>query len=296
MWQFAVFASIILGNVFATALFHELGSADSKQRAQNVALQYAFIFTATAVLWFFFGTSISFAAGGSIAIVGAINALGAYFQWRAYAISLNVSALILTLTTVFAFSLSGLLLGEWEAFSEPFRLLGICLVVFGITLYFIHGNKKNSGYIPHVPLSFLNYALPAVLIFGTATFFINVWAQNGITPVNFVFSWYTGAFIGSLVLLIASAKNVAFRPRAFSARQGLLILGAAVCVLGSMGFSFVSFQLVGQALTLPIYAVGGIVGPALVGIVFFREWEQMDRVIWAYFGIAFLGALLLALA
>jgi hypothetical protein len=292
MWQLTVLASILSGSFIASIFFHELGKSGPRERARNLVFQYAWMLGVSICAWFLLGGEQAFPESVYvIALSGGIVTVGTYFQWRAFAISTSMSALIPALTSAIAFALSGLILNEWQELAEPMRLAGICLVTLGLTLYFMHRRRTAHG----IPISFLWQALPAIIVFGVTTFLMNIWAQSNVTLGVFLLAWYGGAFFGSCILFTLLRLRAKEKAAPLRGRVMLLVLGSALSGIAATGLAFVSFEMAGQTLTLPLYAVGGIVGPALVGFLLFKEWRQIAGIQWIYLIIAFAGACMIAI-
>lgn len=293
MWQVVVLASILSGYFIASVFFHELGKAGPQERARNLVFQYACMLGVSVCVWYLLGSERIFLGSVYvIALSGSIVMLGTFFQWRAFAISTSMSALIPALTSAVAFALSGFILSEWRDIAEPVRLAGICLVTLGLTLYFMHGRHMANS----VPLSFLWQALPAIVIFGVTTFFMNIWAHGNVTLSAFLLAWYGGAFLGSCILFMLLHLRMREKIIRLEGRTMLFVVGSALSGIAATGLAFVSFGMAGQALTLPLYAVGGVVGPICIGFAFFSEWKQVRGLQWVHLGLAFAGASMLALA
>lgn len=302
-WESVVFLRILGGSVFAPIAFRLLGSVERRERASRIMLQYAWaaLFAlGIALVWGFTPSD----ALWPIFITGMFMPLGVYFQWGANAMSVSRSALFSELSAVIPLFLSAVLLAEWRVFAgNGFLLAGFACVVLGVAL---HGwsdikrkrqEEREKKAIDVLPAKFYWNALAFALIFALATFFQNVWAKGGVGIPEFMVSWYAGALLSSIVFFAITRRDPRSQaPQMSALKEQFLILLAAVSIVLALSLSFVAFTLVEQTVALPIFSIGAIIGPLLVGMILFKEWKAIHGRAWVYLGIAVIGAFIMALA
>jgi len=299
-WQLAVLLKMLGGSVLAPFAFRLLGNAAPRERVYRITLQFAWAAVFALVIAATMHAALPSARYLQVAFVGALMPLAVFFQWRAYAWSLSRGAIFMALMNIIPLVMSAVLLSEWRVFLGNTALVaGFAVAVLGVSLHLykdIRDKRKNEK-IETLPLAFYGNALAFKLIFGLAMFLENYWAKTGIETPEFLTSWYVGAFAGSLVFLLATRHLPRSQMPAMPfGKEQLLIVLAAAGIVSNLGLTFFSFQMVEQTVAMPIFAVGDIVGPMLVGMLVFGEWKSIRGMGWIYLSLGLAGAVTMALA
>lgn len=298
-WELAVALRILGGSLLGPIVFKLLGQVDPRERFYRIFLQYAWTVAFVACVALFWGFIPSLELWPIFAI-GALMPIGVFFQWKAMAMSPSRTGIFSEASSIVPLFLSAVFLGEWTVFTGNAGLVaGFVLVLVGVALHAYSDitNKRRGETATAMPLAFYGNALGFAFVFAFATFLENYWAKAGIRTPEFLVAWYLGAFLGSIVLLAVTRHLPRSTQRAMPIkREQILIFLGAVSIILSLGLQFTAFTLVQQTVALPIIAVGGIIGPALVGMLVFKEWKSIKGWAWLYFGISFVGALIMAFA
>ena len=73
-------------------------------------------------------------------------------------------------------------------------------------------------------------------------------------------------------------------------------MAGSLLILGSVGAAYGAYRLAPQTVVQPLFLVGEMVGPALIGLYVFGEREALARRDQAYFALGLAGGLLVALS
>lgn len=294
-WQLAVALKIVGGYMLAPAVFRLLGDVPTRERVYRILLQYAW-----AML---FAAGVALAGGLTfskelwpIFLIGFLMPLTVFFQWRAVAYSISRTALFLESGAAIPLALSGILFGEWRVFEgNTLLIVGFALTALGIGLH-AWWDIRNRHLDTALPLAFYGNALGCTVLLALATFLQNVWAKTGTGVPEFLVAWYGGALAGA-ALFFALTRHLPATSVAMPVwKEQSLIFLAAVSIVLNLSFMFVAFTLVEQTVALPIMTVGGLAGPIIVGMLFFKEWRTIRGIAWLYLAVAFFGALVMALS
>lgn len=298
-WQIVALLKILAGSLLAPFAFRLLGGVSLRERVYRITLQYVGAAALALLIALWFG-GLSFAGEWwKITVVGTLVPFGVLFQWRAYALSLSRSAVFIAFSNIIPLALSAALLDEWRVFSGNGPLVGgLLLALLGLTLNARHEvlEGRQAEKRAAMPLTFCGNALAFTLVLGFAAFLLNYWAKTGVGAAQFLFAWYFGALAGSIVLFLSTGSLPRLSAQRIPAKEYVLIALAAFSIVVSMGLEFVSFQRVEQTVVLPIYALGDIIGPALLGLIVFHEWRRSLGLGFLYISLGLLGAVLMSVA
>ena len=293
VWAF-VSLKIMAGSFIAPFLMNRLGSTDRRTQAERITLQFFFAICLAIVGVVFFGNLTITPTMYPIAVVGFIIPIGVFFQWRALAISPSRTALFMALIGVVAMMLAGTILQEWKEIN-PQRLVGIVVILIGITFFMRADRNRSNGAEKSFGLSFYLSAAVFTAIFGGATFLMRHWAVAEVTPDQFLTAWYSGAFIGSLMILIPVSRSRLFKRQQVSSesRWGKIpmVFAVAVAIFLSLRFQFQSFELSPLLFVLPVYQVGDMVGPVVIGLFLLSERKDYSPQHWRALVVSIVGAL-----
>ena len=115
---------------------------------------------------------------------------------------------------------------------------------------------------------------------------------------TFRVNWYGGVVVAAPRLSLTmteEAKDPAV-PAAVPWRDRLRIMGLSLVVLTAMSTAYTAYRLAPQTVVQPLFLVGEMVAPALIGLYVFAEREALDRHEQLYFAVGLAGGLLVALS
>jgi hypothetical protein len=235
-----------------------------------------------------------------IVVVGFFTGLAAYAYWRAIDLSLSRTALFAFWDDLIAMGLSYGLLHEGQ-FLNAWMLTGMGMSVLAVILFTVHSyvtgppSGKDQAPVPRV--HFLYVGLYSVIL-GLGVFFMRYIGLQDVGLARFLLNWYGGAWLaaGLLVLTLRARMRTPAAPLALS-RQAWWRLGAgSLLILVAVGAAYGAYRLAPQTVVQPLFLVGEMVGPALVGLYVFGERETLARRDKAYFVLGLAGGLLVALS
>lgn len=227
-----------------------------------------------------------------IMIIAAVNVLATYCLGRATKIGLAQSIILLPLSGVVTVILSAFFLGEWHLL-DPYGKGGILtiiglLLVLGSVVFFAISRKQNIN----SRIIWLFSILSFIFIWGITNFIIKYFAVH-ISSYNYLISWYSGAFLGSLVYFLRGRSGV-FKFN-FDFKKKLLYLFQALGTVGSMWAIFSSLSLAPATVVFPIYHFLFVVGVVLVALYTFNEKRLFGVKEWVGLGVGLIGVFLLLL-
>jgi hypothetical protein len=235
-----------------------------------------------------------------IAVVGFFTGLAAYAYWRAIDLSLSRTALFAFWDDLNAMGLSYGLLHEGQ-FLNAWMLTGIGMSVLAVILFTVHSyvtgpaSAKDQAPVPRV--HFLYVGLYSVIL-GLGAFFMRYIGLQDVGLARFLLNWYGGAGVaaGLLVLTFRVRMKTPAVPVALSRQAWLRLGGGSLLILVAVGSAYGAYRLAPQTIVQPLFLVGEMVGPALIGLYVFGEREALARRDHLYFAIGLAGGLLVALS
>jgi hypothetical protein len=237
---------------------------------------------------------------GPIAVVGFFTGLAAYAYWRAIDLSLSRTALFAFWDDLIAMGLSYGLLREGR-FLNGWLLTGIGLSVLAVILFTVHDYVARADspedQVP-VPRVHVLYVGLYSVILGLGVFFMRYIGLQGIGLAQFLVNWYGGAGVaaGLLVLSFRFRMRTPAVPLALSRHEWVRLGGGSLLILVAVGAAYGAYRLAPQTVVQPLFLVGEMVGPALIGLYVFGEREALARRDQAYFALGLAGGLLVALS
>jgi hypothetical protein len=232
-----------------------------------------------------------------IAAVGFGNGLAAYCYYKAIAISLSRTALFAFWDDLLAMGLSYVVLHEGQ-FLNTRMLLGIGLsvgAVVGFTLHSAQAQSTSEEASARTPLRLYLYAGVYSLLLGGSVFFMRYLGVQGTGLGTFLVNWY-GGVVGAALLLVLLSPDTAAAFTTLSRKPLARIGGLILVTLVALSAAFMSYRLAPQTVVQPLFLVGEMVSPALLGLYVFAEREALDRWEWVYFGLGLAGGLVVALS
>jgi hypothetical protein len=235
-----------------------------------------------------------------IAIVGFFTGLAAYAYWRAIDLSLSRTALVAFWDDLIAMGLSYSLLHEGQ-FLNAWMLTGMGMSVLAVILFTVHSyvtaprSGKDQAPVPRV--HFLYVGLYSVIL-GLGVFFMRAIGLQDVGLAQFLLNWYAGAAVaaGLLVLTFRMRLHTPAVPLALSRQAWLRLAGGSLLILVAVGSAYGAYRLAPQTIVQPLFLVGEMVGPALIGLYVFGERETLARHDQAYFALGLAGGLVVALS
>jgi len=236
----------------------------------------------------------------TIVAVGGGNGLAAYWYRQAIAISLSRTALFAFWDDLLAMGLSYAILHEGQ-FLNVRMLLGIVVSVGAVILFTVHGAHQkhpSKEAREHTPLRLYLYAGAYSVMLGFGLFFMRYLGVQDTGLGTFLVNWYGGVIVAALVLILTLAEE-AQDPTALTAvswGDRLRIGGLSLVVLVAMSAAYTAYRLAPQTVVQPLFLVGEMIAPALIGLYVFAEREALDRHEQLVFAAGLGGGLLVALS
>jgi hypothetical protein len=236
----------------------------------------------------------------SIVAVGCGNGLAAYCYRKAITLSLSRTALFAFWDDLIAMGLSYALLHEGQ-FLNPGMLVGIGLSVGAVILFTLHGAQPEppSKEAPErLPRRLYLYAGSYSVMLGFGVFFMRYLGVKHTGLATFLVNWYGGVLLAAwgLSLLLPEEATDPIALPAVPWRDRLRILGLSLVVLTAMSAAYTAYRLAPQTVVQPLFLVGEMIAPALIGLYVFGEREALDRYEQLLFAAGLAGGLLVALS
>jgi hypothetical protein len=229
--------------------------------------------------------------------VGFGNGLAAYCYYKAIAMSLSRTALFAFWDDLLAMGLSYGILHEGQ-FLNARLLLGIGLsvgAVIGFTVHSTHAPPPSEPSAARPPRRLYLYAGAYSLLVGGGVFFMRYLGVQGTGLGTFLVNWYGGVVVAALLLVLPSPDARAALT-AFSRGHLVRLGGLSLVTLIALSAAFLAYRLAPQTVVQPLFLVGEMVAPALLGLYVFAEREAFDRWEYLYFGLGLAGGLVVALS
>jgi hypothetical protein len=124
-------------------------------------------------------------------------------------------------------------------------------------------------------------------------FFMRYLGVQGTGLGTFLVNWYGGVVLAAaLLFLTAPEAQRALPPR----RDWPRVFALSLLVLVTMSAAFWAYWLAPQTVVQPLFLVGEMLAPALLGLYVFAEREGLDRIEQLYFVLGLGGGTLVALS
>jgi hypothetical protein len=236
----------------------------------------------------------------TIVAVGGGNGLAAYCYRQAIAISLSRTALFAFWDDLLAMGLSYAILQEGQ-FLNARMLLGIGVSVGAVVLFTVHGappEPPRKETPERLPLRLYLYTGAYSVMLGFGLFFMRSLGVQDTGLGTFLVNWYggvIGAALGLVLILPEEAQDPTVLP-AVPWGDRLRIGGLSLVVLVAMSAAYTAYRLAPQTVVQPLFLVGEMIAPALIGLYVFAEREALDRYEQGLFAAGLAGGLLVALS
>jgi hypothetical protein len=232
-----------------------------------------------------------------IVAVGFGNGLAAYCHFKAIAISLSRTALFAFWDDLLAMGLSYVLLREGQ-FLNARILLGIGLsvgAVIGFTVHSAHPQPLGEQASTRTPLRLYLYAGAYSLLLGGSVFFMRYLGVHGTGLGTFLVNWCSG-ILGAALLLVLTSPEAATAITTLSKRPLVRLGSLSLVTLVALSAAFMAYRLAPQTVVQPLFLVGEMVAPVILGLYVFAERNTLDRWEYLYFGLGLAGGLMVALS
>jgi hypothetical protein len=231
-----------------------------------------------------------------IVAVGFSNGLAAYCYYKAIALSLSRTALFAFWDDLLAMGLSYTLLHEGQ-FLNARLVLGIGVSLGAVILFTVHSYSQQAQEptTKRLPMRLYLYAGAYSVILGLGLFFIRYLGVQGTALGTFLVNWYGGMVMAAL-LLVLSGADPAQAPFTLPWRVLPRLGGLSLVALVAMSGAYGAYRLAPQTVVQPLFLVGEMIAPALIGLYVFGERQALDRQERLYFVLGLAGGLLVALS
>ena len=231
-----------------------------------------------------------------IVAVGFSNGLAAYCYYKAIALSLSRTALFAFWDDLLAMGLSYTLLHEGQ-FLNARLVLGIGVSLGAVLLFTVHSYSQQAQEptTKRLPMRLYLYAGAYSVILGLGLFFIRYLGVQGTALGTFLVNWYGGMVMAAL-LLVLSGADPAQAPFTLPWRVLPRLVGLSLVALVAMSGAYGAYRLAPQTVVQPLFLVGEMIAPALIGLYVFGERQALDRQERLYFVLGLAGGLLVALS
>jgi hypothetical protein len=231
-----------------------------------------------------------------IVAVGFGNGLAAYCYYKAIALSLSRTALFAFWDDLLAMGLSYTLLHEGQ-FLNARLVLGIGVSLGAVILFTVHSYSQQAQEptTKRLPMRLYLYAGAYSVILGLGLFFIRYLGVQGTALGTFLVNWYGGIVMAAL-LLVLSGADPAQAPFTLPWRVLPRLGGLSLVALVAMSGAYGAYRLAPQTVVQPLFLVGEMIAPALIGLYVFGERQALDRQERLYFVLGLAGGLLVALS
>jgi len=300
-WQLIVALRLFTAYVVAQPLVKLLSKTSMPQK---FLLQFLFCLVIVSVSQFFIGSSGSNGLLGIVAM-GFASSTAAYCQWRAISYSLSKYALFSTLDDIIPIVLTACILGDHQYFNV--WVVSGSVLTFAAFLLFAVGDYRKARVhkddvstsattrASRTPLAFYGYVLWLTIVWGVVRFLLRYFALNDVPKMPFLGAWYTGAAFGALAIILVTG-GVKTEDKPLTSRDIRLVFVLAVAIVVSFLFEYWGVILAPLLKTQPIYLLGEMILPAVIGLIFFGERKHLGRLGWWCFAIGALGGVLLFLS
>lgn len=231
-----------------------------------------------------------------IVAVGFSNGLAAYCYYKAIALSLSRTALFAFWDDLLAMGLSYTLLHEGQ-FLNARLVLGIGVSLGAVILFTVHSYSQQAQEptTKRLPMRLYLYAGAYSVILGLGLFFMRYLGVQGTALGTFLVNWYGGMVMAAL-LLVLSGADPAQAPFTLPWRVLPRLGGLSLVALVAMSGAYGAYRLAPQTVVQPLFLVGEMIAPALIGLYVFGERQALDRQERLYFVLGLAGGLLVALS
>jgi hypothetical protein len=295
-WYVPVVCRIVTGYIAIPILLKPI--VDKYPHSTMLFLQFMFCFVATLPVAVALNQH---RVDWTIVAVGFVNGLAAYCYRKAIAMSLSRTALLAFWDDLLAMGLSYVLLHEGQ-FLTTGIVLGMGASLGAVILFTVHSYRKQQTGKDEpdiIPKRLYLLAGAYSVILGVGVFFMRYLGVKNTGLGTFLMNWYGGVVLAAGLLLLVAPEEERKDPVVVATlpREDLLrVLGLSLLVLVTMSAAYTAYRLAPQTVVQPLFLVGEMIAPALIGLYVFAEREALERQEHLYFGLGLAGGLLVALS
>lgn len=229
--------------------------------------------------------------------LGVLDAFAQYGYWRVIATPAGLSkASIFGQGEDFvAVGLGYLILDEIRILT-PLLALGVVLL-FGSALFFTKDyatrQKKGTQEIA-VPFSTWRWIAFYCVVWGIVHFAIRYLALDGMSPLNFLWAYYIGSFLGALAVYQRSSSEE--RGPGMTRKQVMKMILIGAVLPTSVGFVYLAKMHTPLTVFQPIFGLAGVIFPVVVLDLWWKkQLRQLSKKGWAAIVLGLIGATIVAL-
>lgn len=285
-WQQMVFLRVAIANGIASILIKLVAS--SLSRTKKLVIQFFTCFLLSAVFLFLpynqgptqFNEFFTIVVG-----LGLINSLACYCQWRATDLNVTKTALFTQGDDVLSMTLAFFILHESRVITTSW-VVGIILVLVAAVLFItapivipkeadekektalMEKGRKNNKLI-------YKWVMGYNIGWGLTSFMFRWLSLKGLSIFYFLPAWYGGSFIGSLFIFFLGSKQEASGKLTLKDVWPVLLLALVVWI--SLGLSYQAFALAEILKVRPIFQMGQVIIPLLIGLYVFNELKSFTK-------------------
>lgn len=270
-WQLIVLTRVLSAHIVIPIMMKKLTSSPS--RARKIVLQFGACAVFSTLLVLITGENIATPTTLLVALVGVANSFGAYSHWRAVDISLSKTALFTQFDDILSIALGFIFLGEHKMLT-PSLITGIALCIGAAIAFSVFGKKDNSVQNADKTKEMFMWISFYSVIWGVAVFIMRYLALNKISLPHFLFSWYGGSFLGTLIIYQLVSQKERGDKLDMKATRDVVVYAALIWVC--MVLSYLALTKAPIAVVQPIFQVTEMVFPAIIGLWIFKEAKSLS--------------------
>lgn len=299
-WQGTVFLQALVVNGLAAILIKKVSS--SLARTKKLCLQFFICFVTSVGLAVINPDSFRFDHLFLLVIsLGLINSFACYCQWRATDLNVTKTALFTQGDDILSMALAYFILHEGRLITLPWGIgIGLIMaaaIVFVSAPVAIPKEVKESvkpvvqEQLKHNDKAIWKWVMGYNLGWGATSFMFRWLGIMGLGLYSFLPAWYGGSFIGSLFVLFFFEREK--EPERLTLKSILPVLLLSWVVWVSLGLSYRAFTLAEVLKVRPIFQMGQVITPLLIGLLVFKELKGFTKQGKTAMAVGLLGTLLI---
>lgn len=286
-WYIPIFLRIITGDIISKILIKKITGLPSRTR--RLCWQFFFAMLYSYILAYFMGNLSLCHAWLIIAIIGVFNSYGAYCQWRAIDISLSKKSLFTQGDDLITMLLGYIILGETKILN--LGIIGGIIVCLGAAGAIIWLDRKTESY---KNMALLGWVAGFSIIWGVAVFSKRFFTLKDVSFATFLTAWYSGAWVGSLLILALAGKKEAGKKLNLAGIGSGLALASCIWLPLFLGYWTYTINYI--TIAQPFFMISEIIFPTLLGLFYFHEIKSITKAQKVAFGVAMAGIFIIALS